>query len=57
MKKFEIRVPYSKTVYGWTTYLVEADSREEARKILLEESDQSDHYTQFLDAAEWEEMK
>lgn len=66
MKKFEIKVPYSETVYGWTTYLVEADSLEEAREILLkddhlyyydEEVDHSDHYTQFWDDAEWEETK
>ena len=66
MKKFTIKVPYSETVYGWTTYLVEADSREEAREILLndenlyyydEETDHSDHYTQFWDDAEWEEKE
>jgi hypothetical protein len=66
MKKFTIKVPYRETVYGWTTYLVEADSREEAREILLkddhlyyydEEADHSDHYTQFWDDAEWEEKK
>ena len=66
MKKFEIRVPYSETVYGWTIYLVEADSREEAREILLkddylyyydEEAEQSDHYTQFWDDAEWKEKE
>ena len=70
MKKFEIRVPYSETVYGWTTYRVEADSREEAREILADcmyqaighlyyydqEADHSDHYTQFWDDAEWEEV-
>ena len=65
MKKFEIRVPYSETVYGWTTYLVEADSLEEAREMLLkddylyyydQEEEYSDHYTQFWDDAESEEI-
>jgi hypothetical protein len=37
MKMFEIRVPYSETVYGWTTYHVEADSLEEAREMLLKD--------------------
>ena len=62
MKTFEIRVPYSETVYSWTTYLVEADSREEAGEILLkdyhlyyynEEADYSDHFTQFWDDEVW----
>ena len=65
MKKFEIRVPYSETVYGWTTYLVEADSLEEAREMLLkddylyyydQEEGNIDHYTQFWDDAESEEI-
>ena len=65
MKMFEIRVPYSETVYGWTTYLVEADSLEEAQEMLSnddsphyydQETDHSDHYTQFWDDAEWEEL-
>ena len=65
MKMFEIRVPYSETVYGWTTYHVEAGSLEEAREMLLkddylyyydQETDHSDHYTQFWDDAEWEEL-
>jgi hypothetical protein len=74
MKKFKIEVlvslflcvPYSETVYGWTTYhVLEADSLEEAREMLLkddylyyydQETDHSDHYTQFWDDAEWEEL-
>lgn len=66
MPKYEIKVPYRETVYGVTTYCLEADSKESAREMLAEddylyyydqEADHSDHYEQFWDDAEWEEVK
>ena len=34
MKKFEIRVPYDEIVYGTVTYVVFADTKEEAEALL-----------------------
>ena len=34
MKKFKIEVPFSETVYGTVTYVVIADTKEEAEALL-----------------------
>lgn len=66
MPKFEITVPYRETVHGVTTYRLEADSKEKAIEMLQEsdgylyyydqEADHSEHYEEFWDDAEWEEL-
>jgi hypothetical protein len=64
MKKFEIKVPYSETVYGTATYVVIADTKEEAEALLERdkgeyhwdlEQDYSENYEEHWDDAEWEE--
>ena len=65
MKKFEIRVPYDEIVYGTVTYVVLADTNEEAEALLERdkgayhydiEPDYSEHWEERWDDAEWEEL-
>lgn len=66
MPTFKIKVPYRETVYGTVTYVVEADT-EDAAGALIEtdsymyhydsEQDYSDHYEEYWDDAEWEELR
>ena len=42
MKKFKIEVPFSETVYGTVTYVVIADTKEEAEALL--ERDKGEYY-------------
>lgn len=64
MKTYEVRVPYSETVYGEQIYIIDAETKEDAERELLEndyvyhhdwEATESDHFTLFWDNAEWEE--
>lgn len=56
MKYFTFEVPYRETVYGMTTFVVEAKSEDEARQLMDKESykyywdseqDSSDNYEEF----------
>lgn len=58
MRLFEIKVPYSETVYGTATYHVEAETEQDAKDALLEddylyyydsETDYSENYQLFFD--------
>lgn len=66
MTKFKIKVPYRETVYGTVTYVVDADTKEEAEAFIETDSymyhydseqDYADHYEEHWDDAEWEEVK
>ena len=66
MKKFKIEVPFSETVYGTVTYVVIADTKEEAEALLERdkgayhwdtERDYSENYEEHWDDVEWEEVK
>ena len=67
MKKFKIEVPFSETVYGTVTYVVIADTKEEAEALLERDKgeyycdaymdhDYSENYEEHWDDAEWEEL-
>jgi hypothetical protein len=65
MKKFEIRVPYNEIVYGTLTYVVIADTKEEAEALLERDKDEyyydseqqySEHCEEHWNDAEWEEL-
>jgi hypothetical protein len=64
MKKFTIKVPYSEMTYGTTTYVVWADTKEEAEALIEKDSytyyyDTEQHYSEYYDEcwddAEWKE--
>jgi hypothetical protein len=64
MKKFKIKVPFSEMVYGTVTYVVIADTKEQAVGSLIRdkgayhwdtERDYSENYDECWDKAEWEE--
>ena len=66
MKKFEIKVPYRETVYGTVTYIVDAETKEEAKAFIEKDSypyywdmeeEGSDHFEEYWDDAEWEEQE
>lgn len=66
MPRFKIKVPYSETVYGTVTYVVDAGTKEEAEMLIETDSypyhydteqDYSDYYDENWDDAEWEETK
>lgn len=66
MPKFEIKVPYREMVYGTIEYHIEAEDRDAALKELDRmsymyrydsEIYESEHYEEFWDDAEWEELK
>lgn len=65
MKKFKIKVPYSEMSYGTVTYVVNADTKEEAEALIETDSytyhydselDYSEYYDECWDDAEWEEI-
>jgi DNA-dependent RNA polymerase auxiliary subunit epsilon len=66
MKYFTFEVPYRETVYGTTTFLVEADSEQEARELMDKESykyywdseqDCADNYEEFYSELKLTEVK
>ena len=66
MKYFTFEVPYRETVFGTTTFLVEADSEQEARELMDKESykyywdseqDCSDNYEEFYSELKLTEVK
>jgi hypothetical protein len=52
MKKFTIKVPYSEVTYGTVTYVVWADTKEEA-EALMEKDSHTYHYDMEQDYAEY----
>lgn len=65
MKHFTFAVPYRETVYGMTTYVVEAKSEEEARMLMDKEAykyywdseqDCSENYEEFYSDMTLEEV-
>jgi hypothetical protein len=69
MKKFKIEVPFSETVYGTVTYVVIADTKEEAEALLERDKGEyyydtyngyigyAENYEEHWDDAEWEEQE
>ena len=66
MKRFKIEVPFSETVYGTVTFVVIADTKEEAEALLERdkgeyywdtEQDYSENYEEHWDDVEWEEVQ
>ena len=64
MKKFTTKVPYSEMTYGTVTYVVWADTKEEAEALIEKDShiydmeqDYAEYYDENWDDAEWEETK
>jgi len=66
MKEFVFTVPYKETVIGWTTFVVEADSLDEATNKLNKEAymyhvdseqDTSDDYEEFWDELSLERVE
>jgi hypothetical protein len=66
MPRFKIKVPYSEMSYGTVTYVVNADTKEEAEALIETDSytyhydteqDYSEYYDECWDDAEWEEVQ